>query len=141
MTTRRGRTLALLVLSTGAGTAVYWLLVALGQFGEAGVVAWMRRFPYTSPVSDVFMTVACVAHFVTFRRRDPASAVWGAAAAASMIYAALIAFGYLLAHRPSALTAGQVVELLVPAYLLVFGALYLRAFLRAARRPREEAGR
>jgi hypothetical protein len=141
LTTRRGRTLALLVLATGVGTAVYWLLVALGAFGEPGVLAWMRRFPYTSPVSDVFLTATCVAHFVAFRRGDPSSGVWGAAAAASMVYAALIAFGYLLAHPPSGLSAGHVVELLVPAYLLAFGALYLRAFLRAARRPREEAGR
>ena len=42
MTKRRGRTLAVLVLLTGVGTGAYWLLVALGLFGEPNVLAWMR---------------------------------------------------------------------------------------------------
>ena len=119
------------MLLTGVGTAVYWLLVGAGLFGEPNVLAWMRKFPYTSPVADVFMVAACVAYYASWRRDDPASVVWGAAAGATMVYAALIAFGFLLAHWPSRLTAGHVVELVVPGYLLVAGAMYLRAFHRS----------
>lgn len=134
MTKRRGRTLALLVLSTGVGTAVYWLLASQGLFGEPNLLAWMRKFPYTSPVADAFMVAACVAHCVAWRRGDPASVVWGAAAGATMVYAALIAFGFLLA-QPAELTLGHGVELAVPAYLLVAGATYLRALRRSVQRP------
>lgn len=135
MTKRRGRTLALLVLSTGVGTAVYWLLAAQGLFGEPNLLAWMRKFPYTSPIADAFLVAACVAYCVSWRRGEPASVVWGAAAGASMVYASLIAFGFLLAQRPAELTAGHVVELAVPGYLLVAGATYLRALHRSLQRP------
>ena len=118
------RSIAILMLITGVGTAVYWLLVALGLLGEPTALEWVRKFPYTSPVADVVMMVACVAYYASWRKGDPIGLIWGIAGATTMVYAALIAFSFLVAHWPTEFTAGHAVEVVVPGYLLVGGTIY-----------------
>lgn len=129
---RRGsRAVAVLMLINGVGVAVYWLLVALGLFGEPNVLAWVRKFPYTSPIADMLMMAGCIAYYVSWRKGDLAGFTWGIAGATTMVYVALLAFNFLVAHWPGEFTLGHAVELVVPGYLLVAGTLYFLSIHRA----------
>lgn len=119
--------IAYLFLFTAISTVLYWILVALGLFGVSGLSDWLNRFPYVSPVADTWMGAACLLFFVLWRKNSERCIAWGLAGSSAMIFVSLTAFTFMAYHRAGSFDIPEFIEVVVPLYLLIFGAISFRS--------------
>jgi hypothetical protein len=107
---------ALLVL----GTTAYWAVIYL----YLDPAAWFSRFPYVSPVADLWMAGTGLVALVGLIGQRPFARVAAYLSAGACVFIGLTAFHYNL--RTGQLFAGTVeqrFEIAIPAALLLLGLL------------------
>lgn len=129
--------LARLYLFTALATVIYWVLVFTGAFGMGGFVPWLERFPYVSPLADVWMGGASLLSYVYWKRGSTLAISWGLAGSSAMVFVAITATTYWIVHPVQHVGMAEIVETVVPAYLLVFGGVGFRVLLRSGKEGRE----
>jgi hypothetical protein len=104
------------------GTVVYW--VAVWILADLG--AWLVRFPYVSPVADVWMAGTGLVGAIGLVRRRHWGVVSGYLSAGACIFIGITAFHFNI--RTGQLLRGdawQLVETMIPALLLLLGTVAL----------------
>lgn len=123
-------TIAYLFLFTSISTVLYWLFVSFGLFDGHGLLNWLNRFPYVSPIADAWMGTACLLFYLYWRKKSALYIVWGLAASSAMIYVSLTAFTFRVCHFADPFDIPELIEVLIPSYLLLFGAISFRSFIQ-----------
>lgn len=114
-------TIAYLFLFTAVATILYWTLVASGLLGAPNITSWLKKFPYVSPLADIWMGGTSLLFFFFWRKNLKFCLVWGIAGSSAMIFVSLTAFTFRIYNPVGTLEFAELIEVIVPAYLLVFG--------------------
>ena len=119
----REHVIPILFLFTGLATLGYWIFVALGLFGTANIYEWLQRFPYVSPIADIWLSATGVIYYILWKRKSQNCFIWGIASASSMIFVGLTAFTYRMMNLNSLYGLPEIIETISPAYLFGFGVI------------------
>lgn len=118
--------IAYLFLFTVISTVLYWAFIASGTFGLPGIANWLHRFPYVSPIADAWMGWTCLLFFLFWKRKSEKCFIWGIAGSSAMIFISLTAFTFRYCNPPENFDLPEYIEVIVPLYLLIFGAISFR---------------
>lgn len=102
----------------------------MGLLGQSDLAAWLARFPYVSPLADLWMGGTSLACYLYWKKTSPLAFPAGIAASSAMVFVALTAFTFHVVHPPQRVGFAEITELAVPVYLFVFG---LAGFIHLSR--------